>query len=138
MEPLEIIWLSENTQNFRRYLHILGCAIILHLKSNPNSGVILFEKQSVCIARFHCSLSSAAVTSAVSFRAVLLQPLDHSEKPDQFIRIKTVVTSIAFKEAMFSDHVDVEICPAHNDTGITPLDSSLTFIHLGVVHEGAG
>ena len=72
------------------------------------------------------------------FRVVLLQPLEHSEKPDQFIRIKTVVTSMAFKEAMFSDHVDVEICPAHNDTGITPPDSSLAFIHLGVVHEGAG
>ena len=75
---------------------------------------------------------------AVSFRAVLLQPLDHSEKSDQFVRIKTVVASMAFKEAVFPDHVDVKICPAHDDTGIKPPDSSLAYVHFGVVPEGAG
>ncbi len=50
--------------------------------------------------------------------AALLKPLDHSEKSDQFNRIEMVVASLAFKEAVFSDHVNVEICPAHNDTGI--------------------
>ncbi len=62
------------------------------------------------------------------FRVGLLKLLDQIEKSGKLYRVKTVGASMTLKEAVFSNHVDIKIRPAHNDADIKPPDPSLTFV----------